>query len=100
VPPALDVVPANERSSAGGTVLGLSHLLGDVYAASLIGFIADRLSAALGGSQIGLAILITMPITLVGSGIIGIRGSKHYARDVAALGASADALLGTQSAHS
>jgi sugar phosphate permease len=96
---ALDVVPANERASAGGTVLGLSHLLGDVYAASLIGFIADRLSAAFGGSQIGLAILITMPITLLASGIIGIRGSKHYARDVAALGASADALLGTQSAR-
>jgi sugar phosphate permease len=92
---SLDVVPANERSSAGGTVLGLSHLLGDVYAASLIGFIADRLSANLGGSQVGLAMLVTMPITLVASGIVGIRGSRHYAKDVAALGASADAMLGT-----
>jgi MFS transporter, Spinster family, sphingosine-1-phosphate transporter len=95
---SLDVVPAAERAGAGGTVLGLSHLLGDVYAASLIGFIGDRLAVALGGSQIGLAMLITMPIALVGSGIIGIRGSKHYAKDVAALGSSADVLLGTHSA--
>ncbi len=96
----LDVVPAGERAGAGGTVLGLSHLLGDVYAASLIGFIADRLSASMGGSQIGLAMLITMPITLVGSGIIGMRGSRHYAKDVAALGARVDAMLGTDSARS
>ncbi len=92
----LDVIPANERAAGGGTVLGLSHLFGDVYAAALIGFIADRFSAAFGGSQIGLAMLLTMPIALVASGIVGIRGSKHYAKDVAALGASADALLGVQ----
>jgi MFS family permease len=95
---ALDVVPANERASAGGTVLGLSHLLGDVYAGSLIGFIADQLHGGFGGYQYGfaygLAMLLTMPIVLVASGIVGIRGSKHYAKDVAALGASADALLG------
>lgn len=91
---SLDVVPANERAGAGGTVLGLSHLLGDVYAGSLIGFIADQLHNGFGGSQIGLAMLLTMPIALVASGIVGIRGSKHYAKDVAALGASADALLG------
>jgi hypothetical protein len=95
---SLDVVPAAERAGAGGTVLGFSHLLGDIYAASLIGFIGDRLAVSLGGSQIGLAMLITMPIALVGSGIIGIRGSKHYAKDVAALGSSADVLLGTHSA--
>lgn len=92
---SLDVVPASERASAGGTVLGFSHLLGDVYAASLIGFIADRLSAAFGGSQIGLAMLLTMPITLVASGIIGMVGSRSYAKDVAALGSTADAMLGT-----
>ena len=92
---SLDVVPASERASAGGTILGLSHLLGDVYAASLIGFIGDRLSAALGGSQIGLAMLLTMPVTLVASGIIGMVGSRSYAKDVAALGTTADAMLGT-----
>jgi hypothetical protein len=90
----LDVVPANERAGAGGITLGLSHLLGDVYVLALIGFIADRLHDALGGSQIGLAMLLTAPVVLVASGIVGIRGSKHYAKDVAALGASADALLG------
>ena len=94
----LDVVPANERAGANGIVLGLSHLLGDVYVLALIGFIADRLHDLLGGSQIGLAILVTCPIVLVGSGIVGIVGSKHYAKDVAALGSSADALLGVAAA--
>ncbi len=95
---SLDVVPANERAGAGGTVLALSHLLGDVYAASLIGFIADRLSHSLGGSQIGLAMLLTLPVTLIASGIVSMIGSKHYAKDVAALGSSADVLLGVAAA--
>jgi MFS transporter, Spinster family, sphingosine-1-phosphate transporter len=90
---SLDVVPANERAGAGGTVLGLSHLLGDVYATALIGFIADRI-----GGDIGLAMLVTMPFTLIASGIIGIRGSRHYAKDVAALGGSADTMLGVHAA--
>jgi sugar phosphate permease len=95
----LDVVPANERAGAGGTTLALSHLLGDVYATALIGFIADRLQDGLGGSQIGLAMLLTMPVALVASGIVGIRGSRHYAKDVAALGSSADLLLGLHTAE-
>jgi predicted MFS family arabinose efflux permease len=95
---SLDVVPANERAGAGGTVLAFSHLLGDIYAASLIGFIADRLSNALGGSQIGLAMLLTMPIALVGSGVVSMVGSKHYEKDVAAVGGSAGALLGVATA--
>ncbi len=95
---SLDVVPANERAGAGGTVLALSHLLGDVYAASLIGFIGDTLSHSLGGTQIGLAMLLTMPIALVASGVVSMFGSKYYARDVAALGSSADALLGVAAA--
>jgi hypothetical protein len=97
----LDVVPANERAGAGGIVLGLSHLLGDVYVLALIGFIADRLHDALGGSQIGLAMLLTAPIVLVASGIVGMTGSKHYAKDVAAVGGSVDTVLGasTVAAH-
>lgn len=92
----LDVVPANERAGAGGTVLALSHLLGDVYAAALIGAVASLLNHALGGEQIGLALLLTCPLALVISGVIGIRGSRHYAADVAALGSNADAMLGTR----
>ncbi|MFI5272238.1 MAG: spinster family MFS transporter [Ktedonobacterales bacterium] len=94
----LDVVPAAERGAAGGTELTLAHLLGDVYAAVLIGALATAFN-----ENIGLALLITCPAVLVVSGIIGIRGSRHYAADVAALGASAAAMLGTvpvQNEHS
>lgn len=92
----LDVVPAAERGAAGGTELTLAHLLGDVYAAALVGAIAAFLTKQLGGEQIGLALLLTCPLVLVIAGVIGIRGSRHYAKDVAALGSNADAMLGTQ----
>lgn len=91
----LDVVPAPERAAAGGTELTLAHLLGDVYAAALIGALADVLKQRLGGEQIGLALLLTCPIVLVASGIVGIWGSRFYAPDVAALGSTAEAMLGT-----
>jgi len=94
----LDIVPANERGAAGGAELTLAHLLGDVYAAAGVGGLATFLSAQLGGEQIGLALLLTCPAVLVASGIVGIRGSRHYAKDVAALGSSADVLLGTRTA--
>jgi MFS family permease len=92
----LDVVPAAERGAAGGTELTLAHLLGDVYAAAAIGGLAELLSRALGGEQIGLAMLVTCPLVLVISGVIGIRGSKYYAKDVAALGTTAGEMLGTR----
>ncbi|HET9979158.1 MAG TPA: MFS transporter [Ktedonobacterales bacterium] len=91
----LDVVPAAERGSAGGTELTLAHLCGDVYAAVLIGAIAQALEGALGGRQIGLALLLTCPLALIASGIVGIWGSRFYARDVAALGSTASEMLGT-----
>ena len=91
----LDVVPAPERGSAGGMELTMAHLLGDVYAATVVGALADALKASLGGEQIGLAMLLTVPLALVCSGIIGIWGSRFYAPDVAKLGSSAQALLGT-----
>ena len=91
----LDVVPAAERGAAGGTELTLAHLFGDVYAAALIGAIAELLRQGLGGEQIGLAMLLTCPLVLVASGIVGIWGSRFYARDVAALGSDASKMLGT-----
>jgi MFS family permease len=90
----LEVVPANERAGVGGTTLTFSHLLGDSYSPALIGLIADQLGNALGGQQVGLAILITWPIALVASGLVGISGSRHYARDVAAVGGSLESSSG------
>jgi MFS transporter, Spinster family, sphingosine-1-phosphate transporter len=92
----LDVVPAGERGAVGGTELSLAHLLGDVYAAVAIGALADKvLTPSLGGDQIGLALLLTVPAALVLSGIVGIWGSRFYHRDVEALGATAASVLGT-----
>jgi MFS transporter, Spinster family, sphingosine-1-phosphate transporter len=96
----LDVVPAAERGSAGGAELTLAHLLGDIYAAALIGAIADGLHHALGGKQIGLALLLTCPLVLIASGVVGIWGSRFYARDVASLGGNAAEMLGTQATAS
>jgi predicted MFS family arabinose efflux permease len=90
----LEVVPANERAGVGGTVLAFSHLLGDSYSPALLGLIADQLGNALGGQQIGLAMLITWPLALIASGVIGIIGSRYYARDVAAVGGSTDRSAG------
>jgi MFS transporter, Spinster family, sphingosine-1-phosphate transporter len=90
----LDVVPAAERGSAGGTELTMAHLLGDVYATALLGAFADALGHSLGGQQIGLALLLTCPLVLVASGVVGIWGSRFYARDVAALGGNASEMLG------
>lgn len=81
----LDVVPPAERSAAGGTELTLAHLLGDVYAGAVIGWLADVLG---GGEQIGLALLLTCPFVLLCAGIVGIWGSRFYARDVAAVRAA------------
>jgi MFS family permease len=92
----LDVIPAAERAGAGGAELALAHLLGDVWAATAIGALADVLVTRTGTDWggLGLALLVTCPVALVLSGIIGIWGSRFYARDVAALGTSAEAMLG------
>jgi MFS family permease len=79
----LDVVPPSERAGVGGTGLALSHLLGDSYSTTLVGGASVVLGHLLGGDQLGLAMLLTFPIFLVASGVIGIRGSRHYASDVA-----------------
>ena len=47
---------------------------------------------------VGLALLLTAPLALVLSGVVGIWGSRFYARDVAALGASAEQMLGVSAA--
>ncbi|HET9111015.1 MAG TPA: MFS transporter [Ktedonobacterales bacterium] len=89
-----DVLPPNMRAAGGGLELTLAHVLGDVYATALVGAIADAFHAALGGEQIGLALLVTCPVALVAAGIVGIWGSRFYKRDVEELGASAEAMIG------
>lgn len=94
----LEVVPAAERAGVGGTILAFSHLLGDSYSSTLVGGISVLLANALGGEQIGLAMLLTWPIALIASGVIGIVGSRYFAQDVAAVGGSVNATLGTPAA--
>jgi MFS family permease len=84
----LDVIPANERSSAEGLELSLSHLLGDVYALLAIGALAEVLSRRLGGEQWGLALLLTTPVVLAAGGIVAVWGSRFYQGDIETLGAS------------
>lgn len=95
----LDVIPPAERSRSGGTELTMAHLLGDSYAAFAVGSLSVLLGNVFGGEQIGLALLLTAPLALVLAGIIGIRGSRHYASDVAALGTTAEVMLGTVAAR-
>ncbi len=89
-----DVLPPNLRASGGGLELTLAHVLGDIYASVAVGALSVALSARLGGEQIGLALLLTCPLALVAAGIVGIWGSRYYKRDVEALGASAEAMIG------
>lgn len=89
-----DVLPPDLRAAGGGLELALAHILGDIYAAALVGWIADNLGNALGGQQIGLAMLITCPIILIAAGIAGIWGSKFYRADVEKLGVSAETMVG------
>jgi hypothetical protein len=89
-----DVLPPNLRAAGGGLELTLAHVLGDIYATAAVGALADAFSARLGGEQIGLALLVTCPLALVAAGIVGIWGSRFYKRDVEALGASAETMVG------
>ncbi|HEX5502489.1 MAG TPA: MFS transporter [Thermomicrobiales bacterium] len=90
-----DVVSPRERAAAGGLELTLAHLVGDTYAAAAVGALSVALGHWLGGEQIGLALLLTCPVALVAAGVVGIWGSRFYGRDIAALGVSAEAMLGT-----
>ena len=91
-----DVLPPELRAAGGGLELSLAHILGDIYAPALIGAISAGLGAALGGAQIGLAMLLTCPLTLIGAGIVGIWGSRFYRADVEALGISAETMVGVE----
>ncbi|MGN6361867.1 MAG: hypothetical protein ACTHNK_15900, partial [Thermomicrobiales bacterium] len=89
-----DVVPARDRAAAGGLELSLAHLLGDIYAPAAVGALAVVLSRRIGGDQIGTALLLTCPVVLLAAGLVAIWGSRFYAGDVAALGATAAEMAG------
>ena len=86
-----DVVPAVLRASAVAVSLLFAHLLGDAFAPSLIGLIAGSFDPTgvhfaqhATGQDLGKALLITCPVALVISGLIGIFGSRWMKADVAA----------------
>ncbi|HUY76697.1 MAG TPA: MFS transporter [Ktedonobacterales bacterium] len=89
-----DVLPPHDRAGGGGLELTLAHLLGDSYAATVVGGLSYLLARGmfgqpgLGGEQIGLALLLTAPIALAISGAVGVWGSRFYASDVAKLEAA------------
>jgi predicted MFS family arabinose efflux permease len=90
-----DVLPPRDRAGGGGLELTLAHLLGDSYAATVVGGLSYALIhgafgwQGLGGTtQIGLALLLTAPISLAIAGGIGVWGSRFYAHDVAKLAAA------------
>lgn len=89
-----DVLPPNLRAAGGGLELTLAHMLGDIYAPAAVGALSVGLGMLLPGHQIGLALLLTCPFTLIGAGIVGIWGSKFYRQDVEVLGVSAETMIG------
>ncbi|MBF6590522.1 MAG: MFS transporter [Ktedonobacterales bacterium] len=84
-----DVLRPADRGAGGGLELTLAHLLGDSCVPAFVGALA-----AVFGNQIGLSLLATCPLVLTAAGIVGIWGSRFYAKDVAALGSSAETMLG------
>ncbi len=89
-----DVLPPNLRAAGGGLELTLAHILGDIYAPAAVGALSVWLGTLLPGHQIGLALLLTCPLALIGAGVAGIWGSRFYRADVEALGVSAETMVG------
>lgn len=84
-----DVLAPADRGAGGGLELTLAHLFGDSWSPAAVGALAVVLN-----NQIWLALLLTCPLVLVLAGIVGIWGSRFYARDVGAVGASLATTLG------
>jgi len=91
----IDVLPPQDRAGGGGLELTMAHLLGDSYAATVVGGLSYLLIhgafgwSGLGGvTQIGLALLLTAPFALAISGAVAVWGSRFYAGDIARLEAA------------
>ncbi|GER82441.1 MAG: MFS transporter [Thermogemmatispora sp.] len=98
-----DTVPSALRASAVALALLLAHLLGDAFAPSLIGVLAQHFDPThgghfahdLAGQDLRLALLVTCVPMLVLAGLVGIVGARWMKSDVAAA-QRADALAQVQ----
>jgi MFS family permease len=98
-----DTVPSALRASAVALALLLAHLLGDAFAPSLIGVLAQHFDPThgghfahdLAGQDLRLALLVTCVPMLVLAGLVGIFGARWMKSDVAAA-QRADALAQVQ----
>ncbi len=76
---AQDTTPPALRATAVAVILLLSHVLGDVWAPTVVGSISTALH-----ERTGVALLIVGVPTLALGGIIGVWGAAIYGRDLAA----------------
>jgi sugar phosphate permease len=98
-----DTVPSALRASAVALALLLAHLLGDAFAPSLIGVLAQSFDPTHGGhfmhdvagQDLRLALLVTCVPMLALAGLVGIFGARWMKGDVAAA-QRADALARAQ----
>ncbi|MBX5457853.1 MAG: MFS transporter [Thermogemmatispora sp.] len=87
-----DTVPSALRASAVALALLLAHLLGDAFAPSLIGVLAQHFDPThgghfahdLAGQDLRQALLVTCVPMLLLAGLVGIFGARWMKRDVAA----------------
>ncbi|WP_069803822.1 MFS transporter [Thermogemmatispora onikobensis] len=87
-----DTVPSALRASAVALALLLAHLLGDAFAPSLIGVLAQHFDPTNGGhfahdvagQDLRLALLMTCVPMLTLAGLVGIFGARWMKRDIAA----------------
>jgi MFS family permease len=101
-----DTVPSALRASAVAVALLVAHLLGDAFAPSLIGVLAQAFDPTHGGhfannmagQDLRTALLITCVPMLALAGLVGILGARWMKKDVAAA-QRADALAVGGSAH-
>ena len=87
-----DVAPATLRASAVAVSLLIAHLLGDAFAPSLVGVLANAFDSSGGlhftqhiaGHDLARAMLITCTPALVIAGLVGLLGARWMKADVAA----------------
>jgi MFS transporter, Spinster family, sphingosine-1-phosphate transporter len=86
-----DVAPAALRASAVAITLFVSHILGDAFAPSFLGWLASSFDPTgyhfahnMAGHDLTRALIYAYPASLTVAGIIGIIGSRWMKGDVAA----------------
>jgi MFS transporter, Spinster family, sphingosine-1-phosphate transporter len=87
-----DVVPSALRASAVAVSLLIAHLLGDAFAPSLVGGLANgfdpthgqHFANSVGGQDLSMALLITCTPALAIAGLVGIFGARWMKGDIEA----------------